>query len=69
VDSYIPPKREPVGEGRNPIPVISENNITANKLTDLFFAGFQKISATRIRRAAAVRSSSWRIIEKFSRFI
>jgi hypothetical protein len=69
VDSYMPPNREPVGEGKNPITVTRENSITANLLIDLFFSGFHEISAIRIRRAETVSNNSWRIIKKLSRLI
>jgi hypothetical protein len=66
---YIPPKRLPEGEGINPAAVINAKRIIEKRLMDLFFAGFQNISAMRTSRAAAISSSSCRIMEKFSRLI
>jgi len=67
--SYIPPKRVPEGEGINPATVINVKRIIEKRLMDLFFAGFQNISAIRTSKAAAISSNSCRIKEKFSKLI
>ena len=58
VDTYIPPKRGPVWEGRKPTIVITPKRIIEKRLILLFLAGFQNISAINTVRAAAISNSS-----------
>jgi hypothetical protein len=67
--SYIPPKRLPVGDGRNPVIVTTANRTIEIRLIDFLLLELAKISAASIIKAAAVRISSCRINVKFSRLI
>jgi hypothetical protein len=69
VETYIPPKRDPVVDGKNPAAVIIPKIITEKMLMLLFLAGFPNISAINIKRAAAISSNSCRINKKVPRLI
>jgi hypothetical protein len=66
---YMLPKREPVEDGKKPIIVIIPKRRIENKLINLFLSGFQKISAIKTIRAAAISSNSCRIIKKVTKLI
>jgi hypothetical protein len=69
VASYIPPKSEPEGAGRNPTAVMIAKSTIEKRLIDLFLWGFQKISAIRTSSAETISNSSCRIKEKLYKLI